>query len=53
MEANVDKPKRDQVVIANMTPEEKEVIRKNADKYANGNISKWIRKSAIEHTPIE
>ncbi len=33
------------------TPEEKDMMKKNADKFADGKLSAWIRYAAIHSKP--
>lgn len=34
-----------------VTPEEERIIQENADKFAGGNVSEWIRYSAMKLKP--
>lgn len=41
----------DPSITLRITAKEKRELRAKAKKYANGNMSLWIRKSALEHRP--
>jgi uncharacterized protein (DUF1778 family) len=36
-----------------VTDEERKLIKLNADKYANGNISEWVRYASLNFLPEE
>lgn len=44
-------PKKDNPLIVKTTAEEKQAIKRNADRYAGGNMSLWVRTSSINYRP--
>ncbi len=47
------KKKKDERVLINLlvTPEIRELLQKQADKYTDGNLSLWLRYAGLNHQP--
>lgn len=44
---------RDQVIMIKVNSEERKVIKEKAEKHTRGNVSQWLRASAILFAPQE
>jgi hypothetical protein len=51
MDYPLKSPTRDKVIIIKVTETEKQSIKENAGLHTGGNVSQWIRKSAISFAP--
>lgn len=49
----LEKEKRNVNINVKLTKEERELIQKQADKYAGGSVSAWIRYATINFEPKE
>lgn len=52
MKTKSPKAKKDKLINLKITSAEREAIQKNADRYAGGNISKWLRYAGAHLKPI-
>ncbi len=47
MDDSQSRPKRDKYILVKLTAEERRVIKENADRHADGNMSEHVRRTAM------